>query len=324
MEFNFNLSNKYFFSPKLEVPLRSFYNEEIDKILRSKSEAIKPKKTAEEELQSLLEEIRQEAEETTKTETAATLDIKGNVQKLTKYTPTDNEEHWRLTCGENNIVDLQKVRLFNPSNHLLASLIKNVQTAKQSGKVLRMKFHGIIVVIDPESDRIYCDQSISTEYFANLCFEPMVKEKIKAHKLDKSEIRLYSKKINENTENTYDTEAFIWTLSLLTSRGRLPKNTNTKAKIGLINWPNLTRVEQIPHMMQVAALFHKDTLSLLDIANNSGISKNYVIAFYNAVLALDMIKIDEEAEHYSAPLDLKTGGNKNKNFFSRFIKKITA
>ncbi len=32
IEFNFNLSNKYFFSPKLEVPLRSFYNGEIDKI----------------------------------------------------------------------------------------------------------------------------------------------------------------------------------------------------------------------------------------------------------------------------------------------------
>ncbi len=32
IEFNFNLSNKYFFSPKLEVPLRSFYNGEINKI----------------------------------------------------------------------------------------------------------------------------------------------------------------------------------------------------------------------------------------------------------------------------------------------------
>ncbi len=32
IEFNFNLSNKYFFNPKLEVPLRSFYNGEIDKI----------------------------------------------------------------------------------------------------------------------------------------------------------------------------------------------------------------------------------------------------------------------------------------------------
>jgi len=32
VEFKFNISNKYFFSPKLEIPLRSFYSQDIDKI----------------------------------------------------------------------------------------------------------------------------------------------------------------------------------------------------------------------------------------------------------------------------------------------------
>ena len=188
-----------------------------------------------------------------------------------------------------------------------------------------MKFNGIIVVIGPETDAIYCDQSISTEYYANICYDPMPQEKIKVHQLDTSEIRLYRKRMKEETEYTHYTEAFIWTTSLLTSRGRLPKGTNLKAKIGLKSWPNLTRVENIPHMMQIAALLHKNTWSLLDITNKSDIPKNYVVAFYNAALALDMIQTDGEIAN-SAPLDLKMDKDKHKNrsFLSRFLKKITA
>ncbi len=287
-------------------------DEEINKVLHEESKAEEPKKTAEEELQSLLNEIRQEAEGTTTSS-------EGNK----KYAPTNAEERWKLTCGDDNAIDLQKVPLFSPDNHLLASLIQNVQTAMQNKKVSRMKFSGIIVVIDPETDRIYCDQSIFTGFYANICYEPMPQEKIKVHQLDKSEIRLYRKKMKENDDLTHYIEAFIWTSSLLTSKGRLPKDTNIKTKIGLTSWPNLTRVESIPHMMQIAALLHKNSWSLLEITNKSDIQNNYVVAFYNAALALDMIQSSGEATN-SAPLDLKTGGNKNRNFLSRLLKKLTA
>ncbi len=272
------------------------------------------KKTAEDELQSLLEEIRQEADGTTTTE--------GNSQIVKKYAPTNAEERWKLICGDDN-ADLQRLGVFNPSNHLVTTLSQNIKTTRQSKKVSRMKFNGIIVVIDPETDRIYCDQSIFTEYYANICYEPMPQEKIKVHQLDKSEIRLYRKKMDENTELTHYTEAFLWTASLLTSRGRLPKNTNMKNKIGLTAWPNLTRVEKIPHMMQIAALFNKNTWSLSELTTKSGIQKNYVTAFYNAALALDMIQTNGEVTD-SVPLNLKTSNNNNRSFLSRFLKKLTA
>lgn len=300
----------------LEI-IKTIDDKEINKILHGKSKTEEPKKTAEEELQSLLEEIRKEAKGTAEVaETASS-------QVIQKYTPTNAEERWELTCGDNNTIDLQKIRMFNPSNHLLAPLIQNVKTAKQSKIVLRMKFNGIIVVIDPETDRIFCDQSISTEFYANVCYEPISQEKIKTHQLDKSEIRLYRKKMKENAELTHYIEAFVWTSSLLSSRGRLPKNTNIKTKVGLTSWPDLTRVENIPHMMQIAALFHKNTWSLLEITSKLDIQKNYVVAFYNAALALDMIETGGEVVN-STPLDLKTGDNKNRSFLSRLLKKITA
>jgi hypothetical protein len=295
----------------------------INKILHKGNKVEKPQKTAEEELQSLLEEIRQEADGTKETIATSTSYKKGQSHIIKKYATTNAEERWKLICGDNNLVDLQKVHMFNPNNHVLATIIQNIRIAQQSQTVSRMKFSGIIVVIDPKTDRIYCDQTISTTYYANICYEPLARDKIKVHQLDQSEIRLYRKKMKEDAEHTHFTEAFIWTSSLLTSRGRLPKNTNIKTQLGLKTWPDLTRVENIPHMMKIAALFHKNTWSLLEITKKSDIQQNYVIAFYNAALALDMIETDGEAAD-SAPLNLKTSGNKNRSFLSRFLKKITA
>jgi len=278
-------------------------------------------KTAEEELQSLLEEIRQEAEGSPVNSTSTSSHEKSEVMQ--KYAPTNAEERWKALCGESNTTDLQKIIYFNPSNHLITPLIQNIKRSKESGNVLRMKFNGFIIVIDPELDRIYCDRDISSDFYANICYELIPLEKIKVHQLDKSEIRLYRKKMKEDAVHTHYIEAFIWTSSLLTSRGRLPKNTNMKNKIGLTSWPNLTRVEAIPHMMQIAALFHKNTWSLFELINKSDIQKNYVIAFYNAALALDVIQIDGETTN-STPLDLKTNNKKHRSFLSRFLKKLTA
>ncbi len=279
----------------------------------SENKVEEPEKTAEEELQDLLEEIRQEAGITEASE---------DNNELQTYSPTTAEARWKLICGDNKNIDLHRLASYNPDNHILALIRQNIQTAKQNKKIVRLKFTGIIIVIDPETDRIYCDQSIFTEVYANVCYEPIVPEKIKIYDLDASELRLYRKKMDEDTELTHYTETFIWTTSLLTARGRLPKNTNLKSKLSLAAWPDLTRVEKIPHMMQIAAIFNMNNWSLLEIFNKSGISKEYVLAFYNAALALDMIE-NHETIISSESLDLKKTDNKNRNLFSRFLKKIT-
>ncbi len=293
----------------------------INQILQSDTNADnKPKKkSAEEELQSLLEEIRQEADGT-----APASNSKGSSQRAQKYTPTSAEERWKLTCGNyKDDVKLQKLCLYNPNDHVLSLLLENIKAAKTSNEILRIKFKGIITVIDPESDLIYCDQDIFTEFYANICHEKIDKSKVKIHQLDTSEKRLYSKKMKEENELTHSTEAFIWTTSLLTSKGRLPKNTKINGKVGLSSWPDLTRLESIPNMMQIAALLNKDEWSLSEIINKSGIAQKHVIAFYNAALALDMIENNVTAK--SATLDLKSAKkNNNRSFFSKLLNKITA
>jgi hypothetical protein len=294
----------------------------INQILQSDNNATKePKKnSAEEELQSLLEEIRQEADGTA----PASASHGSASKRAKKYAPTSAEERWKLTCGNyKDDIKLQKLCLFNPQEHILSLLIENIKASKAKNEILRVKFMGIITVFDPEEDLVYCDQNIFTEFYANICHEKIDKNKVKIHQLDTSEKRLYSKKMREEDELTHSTEAFIWTTSLLTSKGRLPNKTNVNGKVGLSAWPDLTRLESIPNMMQIAALFHKDAWSLSEIIKKSGIAQKHVIAFYNAALALDMIENNGTAK--SATLDLKSGKkNNNRSFFSKLLNKITA
>lgn len=302
------------FSPiKKETTVKE--NDEIDemvaKILPPTKKSKQTKNTSEDELQSLLEEIRLEAN-----------DSKENIESANK--PTDAEERWMLTCGSNKDTDnIKDLCVLTPSNHMIATLLETIEKSNWSKKVLRLKFKKIMIVIEPATDRIYCNHSIYSSEYANACFETLEKDKMKTHELDTSEIRLYRKKMQTEKDNTHTFEAFIWTTSLLTSRGRLPVGTDFNQNLELKYWPNLTRVENTPHMMQVAAMFHKQSSSLEKAPKDLGIPQKYVFAFYNAALSLDIIK-SGASDNNSPSAENDEGMDKNKGFFSRLLKRISS
>ena len=280
----------------------------------------KPKKeTAEEELQKLLNELKQEAEDAVDSIPSHRISSEPGMHVLTKA-----EDRWNLTCGDNDEVknpkDLDKSS-FVLSNQMLSSFFDALEQSKYTKKVMRLKFKGHIIVIDYASDFIYCDNSIYSDSYAAVCFNPIKEDKIKVHKLDKSEIRLYNTKRVENPENSHTIESFVWTTSLLTAKGRLLKYTDMNKKVGLKYWPNLTRLEQIPHAMQIAAVFYKHPGSLMEVTKWLDIEQRYIFAFYNAALSLKLIELDSNKIVNSAG-DLDTGPKKNRGFFARLLKRI--
>ncbi|MCF6189285.1 MAG: hypothetical protein L3J51_02265 [Cocleimonas sp.] len=271
------------------------------------------KKSAEEELQSLLEEIRHEADDPSSISKS---------QKKT-YLPTMADERWKLTCGKNKKKqNLQSLCTITPSEHILSSLLETIKQAKETKTVYRVKFKDIIVVIYPKTDSIYCNESIFSDYYANICHTPISKNDIKKHQLDESEIRLYRNKIEVRNENSHSMESFIWTTSLVTHQGHLPITTDINKTIGLKYWPNLTRLENVPHAIQISAIFHKCSKSLSEITNEMDIPKKYIIAFYNAALSLDFIQQDGK-KRPSASTSVDSRPNKNRGFFSRLLQKLS-
>ena len=82
----------------------------------------------------------------------------------------------------------------------------------------------------------------------------------------------------------------MWTSSLLTSRGKLPKNTDVTKKIVLKNKIDLSHLEPIPYIPEIIALLNNNPEYLLEIAEKLEIPQRYVFAFYFAALNLDMLE----------------------------------
>ncbi len=278
--------------------------------------------TAEAELQSLLNEIRHEADKSSE-------DYQNSPQQTNKaqeVNQTDAEKRWAQLCGENDSIKKQDVKKlsYSSDDHMLLSLIQQIASVKKSQSVVRMKYGDIAIVIDRTVDIIYCNHSIRSEEYAEYCYESLDPSQIKVFDLDESERRSYRTKMDNSPDMAHSIESFIWTTSLLTSRGRLLAKTDISRIVSLKTWPNLTRLEQMPHAMQIAAVLSKIPASLEDIAAQLQIPQRYVFAFYNGALALDMIEFDPKKFRTStfSLNDLSKKG-KNRGFFGRLLKRLT-
>ena len=246
------------------------------------------------------------------------------------YQGTKAQERWALLCGDKNIVkstsDIKKTA-FKLKEHLLSSLIETVKEVKTNQQAKRIKYEDLLILIDNKTDSIHCDISLYSEEYAQICFEPIDNQQLKIHSLDESETRMLDMNIKTEPENVYSTEAFIWTTSLLTSRGRLLENTNTSKAVGLKSWPNLTRIESFPHVMNIAAVFSKNPGNLMEVAKWLKIPQCYVFAFYNAALSLNMIDLDTDIlrKNNIKKISFNFGSknkSKNRGLFSRLLNKI--
>jgi len=122
-------------------------------------------------------------------------------------------------------------------------------------------------------------------------------------------------------ERAYSIETFIWSSSLLTSRGRLPHKTDVNKNVGLKIWPNLTRVELSPHAMHLAAVFSKHPGSLLEIPEWTKIQQRYVFAFYNAALSLGMLELDS-SKLKKPSFSFKKKKTSERGFLGRLLKRL--
>lgn len=274
------------------------------------------------ELQTLLNEIRQEAG---KNDPHAEFGANGQFSSAVEHNEAESDKRWVTLCGEISSISQQKEVdkiSYTYNKHLLNAVLEQLESTKGSDNLYRMKYKDLIIVIDHSKNRIYCNIPAKSDDYAAVCFSEIDPQQIKIHDLDYSEVRLYRKKMKENMDRSHSIESFIWTTSLLTSQGRLPKGTDIKQAVTLRDWPDLTRLELIPHAINIAAVLSKQAKSLLEISESLDIPQRYVFAFYNASLALNMIELG--SNNKSPSLFSKKVANKKseeKGVFSRLFKR---
>ena len=204
-----------------------------------------------------------------------------------------NKKRSSQLCGDMDDIDIIEDLAFDPDDFLLSSFLHSLNMAKKSHQLVQVKYNDLKLVFDYSLNTAFCNLSIAGDKFASMCNSPISQEKNETRELDYDETKTHRIVRLANQELTHSIESFIWTSSLLTSRGKLPNNTDVTKKIGLKKKIDLSHLEPIPYLAEMNELLSKNPESLLETAEKLGIPQRYVFAFYFAALNLDMIEFSK-------------------------------
>lgn len=233
------------------------------------------------------------------------------------------EQRWKLLCGTQadvNPANAQAtIQRFTTDNYLLKVLLNALQQAKQSGTAVQLKFDSYDqILLLPNLGLAYTNFDLSSDQFATLCNTPIQAGKIHLHIPIAAELPALEQAYLADKEHTHDLESILWTVTLLASHGRLNRDANINQRWVLKHWPNLTRVENIPHVMRISAAWQQRPGTLFDVAKWLDIPQRYVFAFYTAASVLGLMAIDEGKVEYQE----KEAPKKNRGLFSRLLKRL--
>lgn len=236
----------------------------------------------------------------------------------------EQERRWHQLCGNQDDTANEQnwqaeTTFFTPENYLLTNVVDAMRLAKQSGQMVQLKIdEQHFALLMPDVNYSYCTLDLYSDDFATLCNNPMQTGKVHLHIPSNNEAAALEAIVDNNTDKRYDMEAFVWSTSLLTSQGRLKRNADATQKIALKSWPNLTRLEHIPHIMRIAALWNQRPGNVFDMVKWLDIPQRYVFAFYTAAETLNLFEVDEtklKTREKAAP-------KKQRGLFARLLKRL--
>ncbi|WP_020558157.1 hypothetical protein [Thiofilum flexile] len=243
--------------------------------------------------------------------------------------PTSNrdsvkqQQRWSLLCGtlpDTTPENLQRDRhIFDANQYLLGSLMEATQQAKKTGQVFQVfitRQHYILLL--PQPNYAFSSLDIHGAEFADLCTYPITSNQVHIHiptAVEQAQLDAY---VQQHPTHLYDLDACLWTTTLLTSGGRLHQLYDPNKTYRLKHWPNLTRMESIPHVMSIAALWTQQAATPFDIAKQLGIPQRYVFAFHSASSYLLLLHQEQAAPTSNSITEPK----KNRGLFSRLLKRL--
>jgi hypothetical protein len=118
-----------------------------------------------------------------------------------------------------------------------------------------------------------------------------------------------------------DMDAFLWKLTIWTSKGRFPVGLDVKRPVFLKYWPNFTRLMITPEALRIAALLAQGPRAPLDIINVLKVRAEYVFAFVSACHSLGILgQTTRRADELVAPEPPKA--SKKQGLLSKILSKL--
>jgi len=178
---------------------------------------------------------------------------------------------------------------FKPHDFVLGGLLDGLAQARRAKRALHIRCWGSRnIVLDPARNEAHTD--LNEKQLRDLGFisvhsnngpsavSTLLNRKRLAQLLESSEYAL----------STLPLDAFVWKLSLYTSRGRVPEGTDLTQPVYLRHWPNLTRLEPIPEAPRIVALWVRQPRSLLRLYGSLMAPLEHILDLYTAASALGL------------------------------------
>lgn len=178
---------------------------------------------------------------------------------------------------------------FKPEDFVLGELIEGLNRARSTRRMLHVNcWSSRNIILDPVRNEAHTD--LTDKQLRDLGF-------ISTH-CDNGPAAVSSllsrKRLNgllnsgEHTLTTEPIEAFVWKLSLYTSRGRVPAGTDLQQLVYLRHWPNLTRLAEIPEASRIVALWVRQPRSLLRLYGSLIMRLENILDLYTATCAIGL------------------------------------
>ncbi len=246
-----------------------------------------------------------------------------NAGKLLKI---ENEQYFVGEQADVNINEPQQLDkiFYSPEKLLQSVMLAAREKSQESGQIVQLNVMDHVFYFDTKNQKVY--STVGASVIRHLCVvhqdeAPTFSVKPEAFRNDLEFILQASEK-KSRRKHSWSMDAFLWVITLWCSRGRLPTGTDITRPVYLMQWPNLTRLEQIPHAARIAALIYDQPRTLFDTAKQLGIKQRYVFAFFSACKSIGLSDVSvRDVDRLFEPEKPKK--SKNKSILSKLLGKLT-
>lgn len=208
---------------------------------------------------------------------------------------------------------------FDAKKHFLSYVLSAYKVASHQGKAQQLNSIWKPLLIFPDTRQIWLDaDDKQLRVFAGVEQNRMFAANISLVPIDIDTV-----KAGKAKDKFQDMDAFIWKLSIWTSKGRFPNGIDPNLPVLLKCWPNFTRLLLIPDAMRMASLLLKGAYTPLDVIRVLEVKPQYVFAFISACYSLGILSQSRlSADVAQIPKPALPVANKKQNLFSKILNKL--
>ena len=205
---------------------------------------------------------------------------------------------------------------FDPKNYLLSYVLSACKVACHQNHAQQLSSMWKPLMIFPDSRKVWLDaDDKQLRVFAGM------EHKLFANTIALSPIDEKTNLLSKAADKFQDMDAFIWKLSIWSSKGRFPANIDPNLPVFLKQWPNFTRLMLTPDAMRIAALLLKSPRTCLEIVRVLHVRPQYVFAFITACQSLGILgQCQRQADFMVSPEPPKP--NQKQSLFSKILHKL--